>query len=1071
MKTAPSEFITKLKASHAIKAKPKLIAEWNHNRYTNVVAENGGQLEIDNAFDPDFFPISSIVLPNRPNKSAAKLIVDEGTAFATTMDSSNVRYSLGSKYDQYRYWASQDSTDGSGNFPNHTDGISNTRPTITYSSSVKTNLIVIKVMNSWASPLAHQVQVKIGGSWTTISTNPNIQNDGSIRLYYNGTGWSSNESLSDPISIDGVRYRVDSLTAGKDLNGNTSTYTNNGSQYNTNGINSHLHLVEMSARLRKDLTDVLITCNTTLDLGEASDLYPIGTITSNVASLTLDNTNRAFDKNTTGDYAGLIHANVKFLLSYVYEVDEEVYEFKDGEWYAQPWEITNDMTANISCDDYSKFLKVVVPPQMMLIGLTFPQITRRLLDSVGFTNYDISNNELADTIPVFYTDGKQTIWEIMDDLAKNTQTAVYFDSDGVMKMKTREMAFDTTATPTWTFTAQKSEGILPDIISLDEGAEESVNKVTINYKTAAWESSQFGLPTTQPVWKPDGDLVVRSAPLIAAISDLSSAMYIAGGTNQNTPIWVFPFETKVMLESEMIGIYGKEYVYYDGLYPEVKVIYSIDEQLELDKKASYNRIGLNYYTGKLKIGLRDDPNYLNARGMENTTVASHNVWPAAYSVRSRINGSTTSGASGMTWLTDMSQMQMATGSNYKADDILVATIGAIPDTLMTWFGTRITFNSDSSRADQTAGLVLKSGSGEDGLYFGIALTPDDVKNNGLLIYSRKNDKITPIGKKSGYAVAGFPAAVGVDLDVKIVSGSLTVYVDGLSVVSNLQIPSGDNVANSGRFGMYVSGNTSARFNYLYAINGSINTYEPDDYTFYDRVDGGFVGDKLNRDWVYRWKEGRRKIRNKNNKVKYRQQISFFDEFGPYVHEVRDFDVKFDPFPTLFNSLFMSSDFQAMCPDYNSTPFGATFRVVNTSRKTVILNGADSELDANVSGRAIMVLGRALEFSEDKTAVGQNDASIAMNGLTEASMDATWIQSEEMANRVIDWMNAHWSVGLDTLTLEVFGNPLLEPTDVVSVGYNLKNIFPETHQYFVTSVKNSFESGLQTTVELRRRVAG
>jgi hypothetical protein len=73
----------------------------------------------------------------------------------------------------------------------------------------------------------------------------------------------------------------------------------------------------------------------------------------------------------------------------------------------------------------------------------------------------------------------------------------------------------------------------------------------------------------------------------------------------------------------------------------------------------------------------------------------------------------------------------------------------------------------------------------------------------------------------------------------------------------------------------------------------------------------------------------------------------------------------------------------------------------------------------------------------------------------------------MAQNIADWMNAHFSYGNDTVTMEVFGNPLIELGDVVHIKYPSKFLDDD---YFVTGIVNSFDQGITTQLTCRRRVA-
>ena len=87
----------------------------------------------------------------------------------------------------------------------------------------------------------------------------------------------------------------------------------------------------------------------------------------------------------------------------------------------------------------------------------------------------------------------------------------------------------------------------------------------------------------------------------------------------------------------------------------------------------------------------------------------------------------------------------------------------------------------------------------------------------------------------------------------------------------------------------------------------------------------------------------------------------------------------------------------------------------------------------------------------------------------AQLDSVWIQSKEAAYKAM----AVIEKGLDgfsrDVSLEVFGNPLIQVGDVITLTYTLVGI--NQQQYLVHSVSQSFSSGLSTKLVLNRISTG
>lgn len=83
----------------------------------------------------------------------------------------------------------------------------------------------------------------------------------------------------------------------------------------------------------------------------------------------------------------------------------------------------------------------------------------------------------------------------------------------------------------------------------------------------------------------------------------------------------------------------------------------------------------------------------------------------------------------------------------------------------------------------------------------------------------------------------------------------------------------------------------------------------------------------------------------------------------------------------------------------------------------------------------------------------------------AQLDSEWIQSKEAAQRMLRVISMGIEGFSKTVTLDIFGNPLIQVGDVVTLTYYLKGI--RDQKYFVNSINHSFSSGLQTKITMNR----
>jgi hypothetical protein len=1091
MKTAPA-IEAALNTEHAVMALPELTVDWNMNRFIGAVADNTPS-DQDEGFDIELFPIESIVQPLRPTKGINKLRIGQGTVgndYNEVQDGVyNGQFYISDVDDIYKYWTSP--------YPSSTTGaLASCLPQVVYNENITVNKIVITTENSWATAKNFSIQTTTSanpssGDWTEIA-NQSIGNawkaSGRIILYWNGTSWIVGNRQDNidgtPITttIRGIRLSVTSLENGyqKSDTGSLvpSTYidTTGGGAVTrtTDGRSAFFDLIEISARLEADLSKYIIEVGDTFDLGEVSALYPIGTITSNVADITLSNLYLDDDgdwvpgifnaENTDSPYHKFIDANAEMTLRYTY-YDEDgapidtIQQFK---MYTDVWTGQGNEQVTVELSDYSKFLNLITLQPAMWEGLSVPQIVWRIMDSVGFVNYHIDMNSDRVTehiIPVFYTNGEQSVWEVLDELSKASQTAIYFDSNDVLQVKTRDFALSAADEPVADLTSNSTVDQLANIAELEIDSQFEPNHYKVIYQKTNWQPVQRNpVNTMQQVWEPEDEEVLRATPLVRSLGTNDAFFFI--GTD-DVKLW--PYEGIVNIGGELIKYKGKEFVYYTGPTGSVrntKVIASQDEHNSKNSQTPVTQRHKNFYTGGLNVV---------ERGLWNSENKSHAVDAIGYSTRFA-GGS----AGNFAHLKQESRVRLDT--NMSATGVMVATRGAADDTPFFNYGTRFKFVAGAGKVDQRAGLLIhNSGGSEDGYY--IELCPDSKIPNSEQLSRRE----IMLYKKSGSSFtslvgAGRPAAIveGVDYELDVeyrnVGGNhkIRVWVNGKEAFS-VVVAGSDRQTPNGKFGVFARGGTRAEFEYLYAIRREEEPESPEDFSFLDKIDRAYTGNQWDREWVYRWREYKRRTKKGWRKERQRFNRQFFDDFGPYVHELRQYDIKFDPNPVLHSRPYLTNDWSAVILEYRADPFGANFIVANTSRRNAIVHGEDTTLSSSSGeslNQVLTIFGRALIVEDAQEVIAENSDQIRRRGKAEAEISSPWIQSKAMAQDIVDWMKENFSYGNDQISVTIFGNPLIEIADVVHVNYPDKYIDGD---YFVVAVRNSFSDGIETTLTLRRRI--
>lgn len=1049
-----------LKQGENLTPAARVIAEWNHNRYTEITTvDNFGYDEKTNGYDLDMYPIETITDPVRPTAGLLKARAGEGAVVQGYSDTvRGYRTYTADPDSKYKYWtgpAQANTTPYSGGGYTLPEPV---RPYIVYAAPVLTNKIYICIEDSWARPQKYDIQITTNGTtWTTIASDIVTNDKGQVILYLqdNGTTWGTTVARGFAMNIRGIKLDVKSM----------------------NRINSWFNLVELGARLEKDLSDRLVDFEAKNELGDADFITPMGTISSNTGSVTLSNYDGIFfNDNPDSPYKGLIDANVKFTIDFGIDVSD--WGGSGIEWirlatmYSENWGGQDD-SVQVPLKDASKYLQEMKPLRELMQDVTIGMAIWRMLDSVGFIDYEYTRaaEVASNKIPFFWTDDDKTVWDQIQDLCRATQSAAYFDEYGILQIKTRDSAFNKTQPVQWTFDYAQNGSKMPDIVSLDAGNNFEANKVTVKYQKTTLAQDAQGRPISEIVWQPDDTIVLRSSNLTTAITKTDMRFWI-----DKKDISTWPYDGFVNIRGELVKYKGKGYRYYPkgGSYTGnidndtvFKVIYSNDEKLQVDNELSSETNGWrNYFTGYMKV---------EERGYDSTTAQDHdlvqNVWLTNGSYFG-ISGTQKLWNGGTKFMVADGILRLqSTGKKATSKHWYTARRGAWTGESPKFIGTRMKFPSNPKGKHQAAGIWVWGNTAQNQMYaidIKRTATVDRKTHNEIRVLKRlSNGTVTQIGGKGATFAIDFDKWY--DVDVVVTSTArFTVAING-GVVMDV-IDNGADLTISGRAGLYVRGDGVADYEYFYMMaDGGIQETDLDNSSYLDIIRGGYFSNQYYRDFVTRTRVAQKRRGKKT--IKYNQWYDqrYFDEFGMQVHEYRPYTVTFDKSPVLYSSLYLSNDSQIVQDEYIHNPFGAKFIIANASRFNSVVNGEDTLTygSDNPVDQKIMITGRTVQQAESTDYVVQNDQAIKARGEIAIEFSSTWIQSESAAKALGDWIVDNWGEPADEISMEVFGNPLLQIGDLIAINYSPRDMLASTHKYFVTAISNSWDAGLSTTLELRR----
>lgn len=1090
-----------------------LQAEWQMNRFYNTLVDNVPS-EDDEAFDIEYFPIDSITEPMRPTSGICKAMV--GQAYVEQEHHDTVppaRFYTVDADDEYQYWQSPRSADATGTFPLFTaanfpqpldatyvyDNLTCVRPTVSYITEdtedaegepvdgtpivIEVNKITFTVENTFAYPTDYDVQVQYipGGPWATVASNLAVPSDGKVELWYDGTNWTTAANLDHTVSATAVRLVVRKM--------NKEAYFN---------------LIELGLCLERDLSNDTSTWNDQFNMGENDFITPLGQISSNGAQVTLWNGDDGVyrNNNPASDYFGILDKGVIFRCWLFYGDKSDPAQWSDGnnwvrefEMYSDAWDESDDSTV-VSLVDASSYFMEVKPRAVMYQNMPVQEIIWRICDIVGYNRYEVTSIDETATIDIFWTNGEKTAWEIFGELSRATQTAIYFDSYGILQVKTRDAAWDDTKPSSYNFLRESVPGGQPaNIVSLSETTEYEANKVTVNWQPTGFSETRDNIVPFEVVWEPEGDVVLRATDLAQNLLVGDKVVYLKTAEGKT-----WPWKGIMNVEGEWISFDAKRYVHHDASGTrQTTWVEDYEQQKSLDLDAGPFYRHLNNYTGALRV---------EQRGLWGTQEADHRIDLGGWTKTRRKNYSNNnSPCSGIKLNTGRSSVTI-TGQKEKnsMNDYTFLHRGNGNDAAYRYFGFRMKVDK-TSHTDKCGGIYFGGDGVGTGYFLEVMATSKmtgKTRNtrNEVLFYSMnadgskkiiggetvklkdksKNHKKGAVTKKDVGARLAVVADRYIDFDIwykprTTVGGNdtLQVFANGRLLMS-AAVEGAWRQTNTGRFGMFARGHSSVTFDYIYAIN-SPGAEMIDSESYYDRIDGGYYSTQES-DWTFGTREARRKVkvrrkrRKKGKKWKwvwrkytqrYKQRV--YEEFGPVAHEVREFDVKFSSeTPVLESRMYFSNESQAVCTEYTGDISGANFIMANISRVPAIVSG-DDERTAQGNGtinHKLFVYGRPVIQKDAQEIIKEDAWSIRRRGPVEVEYASPWIQNKEEAERFATWLTEHWSRSDSTLEVEVFGNPLIELTDVVHVKYNHIDAY-----FYVVGLTNTFESGLVTTLSLRK----
>lgn len=930
-------------------------------------------------------------------------------------------------------------------------------PYIEYTSTTLfANKVVVGFQRAAAIPKNFTVQIKnTAGTWVTIGTFSNVSavdSEGRVTLYYNGTSWSTTqpaESLlipSNTVNIRGIKVVVTSMA-------NSANVTLASSL-------SYLTIIDMSARTLLSFTDRLNSWDWDSNIAENDTILPIGSLSTNSGTVTLSNNDEALTPlptATTASYGYFMRKYGRVQVAYKAST-------AGSTWVNQFTGYIDNVQANglydtVGLDLYDKlmFAKETKAHDLLLKGHSVTAIIYTLFDLAGIGPVIIKHapGEAEPSLTYFYSNKEESVFDAVQELCRAHQYSISVDENDNIVVYTRNYIFsDRTDQYVFTTDNYTSGGVdyVPNITSYTSSETDIINSASVTYRPLLASSAPdpgesliknqvaYSRARTLDLWRPTQPILLGCTPVIRPIAIDDNTIQINRQALRNAE-WG-AYSGYALIDTEIIKFDGLQVAYTPKTGAPAGPFATVKSPEEFREIVSYAR-GAVTFTGKL----------MNVeRGQFGTEAKAHTL---------ALSGWTKSPAAKLAKAPNGDGFLHIRSAKNGPKSVAYAVKILDPDS--NWVNTRMSIDNINTKS-RGAGIIVSSttsSSGVTGLYVevvqGVNKKADTVAvyrvNNSIINRKPLAGPVTTSienGKPFNLAVY-FRKLDGVD------RRRITVYIDGEPVLGRII---NTNLAVTKKVGLAATGDTSARFFYIYGGRGAGDEqYE----TAVDATLKSYVSGMVKRD---------------RSLTPYREMPNLaaigFERFDDNIREVYVDDVRFERGPamnveyklteakvydkTMTKQIALGRQLGGAV--WGVTPFGATVTVANISNLPVVVAYVDG---GGTASNFPYIWGRIVEEFEEARYEYKDEESIFRNGEKKYEFSSRWINNSAAAKKLIDkFVVARGKTPKMVLELDVWSPHVLQIGDEVFVNIPEKDI---SSDFIVMGYRKSGEDVIRGSVRL------
>jgi len=540
------------------------------------------------------FPVDSIVKTFRPQKAGIKYAIVGDVAKNTYRDPKTLEYDLNyrtyypGETNSYKYWITPKDA-------------ASPYIAISYPKDIVTNKIVIKFEISHSIPPTWDI-LTTGAGVTNLASGASIKSGtssdigsfssskpGLLALYYTGSAWVTDETKLNTSAYQTIR--TIKLSMGQ--------------------ITGYAGVIELSPRWVKDISETVKSFSLNKESSSSQDdIVPVGNVTANSLTMDLIKYNSSYPEILSYDISDSVAIEPSRI--YVYENSEIspyliVYHENglegtsplkydkvwQGKFYIADWTDSEFNDISIVALDSAKFLQEIVAPPILSQDFSVVSVIRQMLDNIGFTSYnfnlqknesDIVVDKSIITMAYWWTEDNQTVWDVIQELCRDTQMTAFFDEDNILQFYSREYMYDPTRTESWILASESVGSYIPNIIDLSKNKVPTANQIKILWESAI--TSDYG-GDLDPIWSADPSFLLAAALTedLTAETGVGGYMKLSPVSIQNdfNPTTGLAFSGYFAINNEIIQYDAVQYEYEPSSAPGTRVSVDIENASDIAK--------------------------------------------------------------------------------------------------------------------------------------------------------------------------------------------------------------------------------------------------------------------------------------------------------------------------------------------------------------------------------------------------------------------------------------------------------------------------------------------------------